>query len=172
MKKVYEVKVWESYHKVFKVEAQDAKEAEELAETKRERGEFDMTGAELEGRNCYADDHPDDPDKFGSFKVSLSVDFREWYNGCILKACKGDRLSAALNDAKEKMINGEFNFGLLKEFDVHISVSDDCGDDYGEEALFRETSANKKRFLTNFRDAIDKTLECWTEEPENGNDAI
>lgn len=172
MKKVYEVKVWESYHKVFKVEAQDAKEAEELAETKRERGEFDMTGAELEGRDCYADDHPDDPDKFGSFKVFLSVDFREWYNGCILKACKGDRLSKALDDVKEKMINGEFNFGLLKEFNVHISVSDDCGDDYGEEALFRETMANKKRFLTSFRDAINKTLECWTEEPENGNDAI
>lgn len=173
MKKVYEVKVWESYYKTFKVEAQDAKEAEELVETKRERGELDMAGAELEGRDCYADDHPDDPDKFDSFKVSLRVDFAEWYNNCILKNCKKDRLSTALNDAKEKMINGEFNFGLLKNFDVYIKIDDyDCGDDYGEETLFHETSENKKRFLTNFRDAINKTLECWTDESENGNDKM
>lgn len=169
MKKVYEVKVWELYHKVFKVEAQDAKEAEELVETKRERGELDMAGAKLEGRDCYAGDHPDDPDKFGSFKVSLSVDFHEWYNGCILKTCKGDgfdQCRSAVNDAKEKMINGEFNFGLLKEFDVHVKADTD-DDDWGEEILFHETSANKKRFMTNFRDAINKTLECWMEEPED-----
>jgi hypothetical protein len=172
MKKIYEVKVWESYHKTFKVEAQDAKEAEELVETKRERGELDMAGAKLEGRDCYADDHPDDPDKFGSFRVSLSVDFREWYNGCILKYRKGDKLFSALEDAKERMINGEFNFGLLKNFDVHIRVDDDCGDDYDAEAFFHETIANKKRFLTNFRDAINKTLECWTEESENKNNEI
>ena len=30
MKKVYEVKVCESYHKTFKVEAQDAKEAKRI----------------------------------------------------------------------------------------------------------------------------------------------
>jgi hypothetical protein len=170
MKKTYEVCVSEKRNKIFKVEARDAKEAEELVEHAIEQGVYDMTEAVVDGRFCFAEDHPDDPDKFGSFKVFLSVDFKEWYDSCVLRANKGDHLAVALNDAKEKMINGEFNFGFLKDFNVYISVSDDCGDDFGEEALFRETVANKRRFLANFRDAIDITLANWPEETEGENE--
>lgn len=163
MKKKYSVRVYGDVRKDFEVEAESSKEAEEIVELRMCSGEYDLTGQEVSRLCFYSDDLPDDPDRFDPFRVWLSVTFTSRYDSCVLKSTKGDWFSkteAGWNDAKRKMLEDEFYFGFLRKFEADVEVSG--GDENFQEDILRwESSENKRRFLTCFRNAIDKTLENW-----------
>ena len=165
MKKKYSVCVYGDVRKDFEVEAESSKEAEEIVELRMRSGEYDLTGQEVSRLCFYSDDLPDDPDRFDPFRVWLSVTFTSRYDSCILKSAKGDWFSktkAGWDDAKRKMLEDEFYFGFLRDFDADVEVSGG-GEEFRENILWGESSENKRRFLTCFRDAINKTLEKWPE---------